>query len=60
MKKVDKIEKFDSSRERGFKVHDVIRSGRSIEIDPLLLSSVIEEIRMKLNEVIDRLNKGGE
>ena len=41
MKKIEKIEKFIADREKGFEVHNTIRSGRSLEVDPILLSSVI-------------------
>jgi len=56
MTKIKKIEKFESDSQNGFEVHDAIRSGRSPEIDPLRLATVIQEIKDKLNEVIDKLN----
>ncbi len=52
-KKIENIKQFVGEPEKGFEIHDVIREGRSVTIDPLKLSAVLQEIKDKLNEIID-------
>ncbi len=55
--KIKKIEKFEADPKKGHEVHDTIREGRAVNIDPLKISAVLEELKEKINEVVDFLNK---
>ncbi len=57
MSEIKKIEKFEADPKKGYETHDLIREGRAVDIEPLRLSAVINELREKLNEVIDLINK---
>ncbi len=57
MNKIKNIEKFEADPKNGYKIHDVIREGRAVEIAPLNLSAVIQELQDKMNEVVDAVNQ---
>ena len=56
MSKIEKIEKFEADPKKGHETHDLIREGRAIDIDPLRLAAVLDELRNKQNEIIEAIN----
>ena len=45
------------SARKAFDVHDLLRSGKSVDLDPYKVASAIKSMKEKIDEMVERLNE---